>query len=91
MLTPANSMKWDATESKVSPTCLVGPTWFSLANAPVLSYKETKGTFTFDRADFLVDWATTNGKLVRGHCLGKVHHSELIETLFILTFFLPWN
>ncbi|RPA97700.1 hypothetical protein L873DRAFT_1828918 [Choiromyces venosus 120613-1] len=38
-----------------------------------MKWESTKGTFTMSDADFLVDWAVTNGKLTRGHTLGTLN------------------
>ncbi|KAL1599315.1 Endo-1,4-beta-xylanase F3 [Nothophoma quercina] len=37
--------------------------------------ENVEGTYTLDGADYLVDWATTNDKLIRGHT--TVWHSQL--------------
>lgn len=37
--------------------------------------ENVEGTFTLTEADYLVDWATTNDKLIRGHT--TVWHSQL--------------
>jgi endo-1,4-beta-xylanase len=37
--------------------------------------ENVEGTYTLDGADYLVDWATTNDKKIRGHT--TVWHSQL--------------
>ncbi len=39
------------------------------------STEKTKGNFTLTQADYLVDWATTHNKTIRGHTF--VWHSQL--------------
>ncbi len=39
------------------------------------STESTKGTFNLKGADYLVDWATTHNKTIRGHTF--VWHSQL--------------
>jgi endo-1,4-beta-xylanase len=39
------------------------------------SLEATRGSYNWGPADFLADWATTNGKLIRGHTL--IWHSQL--------------
>lgn len=42
-----------------------------------------RGTYTWDGADFLADWATENGKVIRGHTL--IWHSQLPSWVHALT------
>ena len=39
------------------------------------SLQPSRGTYNWGQADYLVDWATTNGKAIRGHT--TVWHSQL--------------
>ena len=58
-VTPENSMKWDATEREHTNHSQ-GVLTVQIAN---------KGQFTFTTADYLVNWAQANGKVIRGHTL----------------------
>ncbi|EIT83236.1 beta-1,4-xylanase [Aspergillus oryzae 100-8] len=63
-LTPENSMKWDATEREIG---------FSgtYPNSFTAKYS-LHGSYPFQ-----VDFAVTNGKLIRGHTLRKLWHKQL--------------
>jgi len=82
-VTAENSMKWDATEREyLRPLFLSLSLFFSSFFFPLLILRLTcvfdiasRGQFSFSNADAVVNFAQSNGKLIRGHTL--LWHSQL--------------
>ena len=83
-VTPENSMKWDTTEDMSSFTTSKTRKYRRerKKDADVRHNSEPK-QFQLRRADYLVDWATDNSKLIRGHAL--IWHSQLPSWLAAIT------
>lgn len=65
-ITPENSLKWDATE------CECFPSLNSLSfRGLICCLAASRGNFNFGNADQTVNFAVSNGRLMRGHTLGK--------------------
>jgi Glycosyl hydrolase family 10 len=63
VITAENSMKWDATERKSCDK--------SLVQLLTVRSSANRGQFNFGGADNVANWATSRGKLIRGHTLGE--------------------